>query len=424
MDHDQPQAPPQGKKFPCEKCGAKIEFDPASRSLKCPYCGHATVIAEPADEAAAEVVERDFDEYLTRLESGGGSTVAGHSSQVRCSGCGATVLLEDKVVTEKCPFCGTHLENQPESAAGMIAPESLVPFLHDFRAARESFTQWISGLWFAPSELHRAANLGQLNGIYVPYWTYDSITHTRYRGERGDDYQDTEYYTERDAQGNEVTRTRTVTRTRWTPVSGHVQHFFDDVLVCGTKSVPEHLVRSLEPWDLEKLEPFNADFLSGFKTERYGVGLRDGFGEAKQIMEPVIVRLIHRDIGGDHQRISSKQTQYQAITFKHLLLPVWVTHYRYQEKLYQILVNGRTGKVSGERPWSAWKIIRLILLILAAIVLIGVAFSAVQGKGKAPVRRGRAAASPSPAAAVIMTQSPAEKCMEKSRCRGSFWLPC
>ena len=380
-------SPPEGKLFPCEKCGAKIEFDPVSRSLKCPYCGHATIIAEPADEAEAAVVERDFEEYLAKLETENGAPIAGHASQVRCSGCGAMVLLDDKVVTEKCPFCSTHLENKPESAASMIPPESLVPFKRDFRYARAAFEKWIGSLWFAPSELKQAANLGQLAGVYVPYWTYDAMTNTRYRGERGDNYQDTETYTERDAQGNSVTKTRTVTRTRWNNVSGRVEHFFDDVLVCATKSVPEKLVSSLAPWDLDKLEPFNADFLSGFKTERYGLGLQGGFGEAKQTMEPEIVRLIHRDIGGDHQRISNKQTQYLGITFKHLLLPVWVANYRYRDKLFQILVNGRTGKLSGERPWSVWKIARLIILVLVAVILFAAVASMAKGKSpKAEVR--------------------------------------
>ena len=376
-------SPPKGKLFPCQECGAKIEFDPASRSLKCPYCGHATIIAEPATDAEAAVVERDFEEYLEKQETDAGAPIAGHASQVRCSGCGAMVLLEDKVVTEKCPFCGTHLENRPESAASMIPPESLVPFKLDLRTARGCFDKWLGGLWFAPSQLKEAANLGQLAGVYVPYWTYDAMTNTRYRGERGDDYQDTETYTATDAQGNLVAKTRSVTRTRWSSVSGRVEHFFDDVLVCGTKSVPEQLVSNLTPWNLDKLEPFNADFLSGFKTERYGIGLKEGFGEAKQMMEPEIVRLVHRDIGGDHQRISNKQTQYLAITFKHLLLPIWVAHYRYQERLFHILVNGRTGKVSGERPWSVWKIVRLILLILAIVILFGVVVSKAQGAGRA-----------------------------------------
>jgi DNA-directed RNA polymerase subunit RPC12/RpoP len=360
--------PPAGRLFPCEQCGGKVEFDPESRSLKCPYCGHTTKV--PAADSDEEVVERDFKAHLEKLESETGTTLAGRSSQVRCTGCGAQVLLEDKIVTEKCPYCGTHLENKPEHAAAMIPPESLIPFKRDLREAREAFEKWLHGLWFAPTELKTVANLGQLSGVYVPYWTYDAITYTRYTGERGDDYQVTETYTDRDAQGKTVTKTRTVTRTRWHSVSGEVEHFFDDVLVCGSKSVPPHLVTKLEPWDLGKLEPFRPEFLGGFKTERYAVGLREGFGEAKLLMEPEIVRLIRRDIGGDHQRIHSKRTRYFGVTFKHLLLPVWVANYRYHERLYQILVNGRTGRVSGERPWSAWKIARLVLLILLALVLI------------------------------------------------------
>lgn len=378
---------PTGKLFPCPACGAKVAFDPKTRSLKCPYCGHATAVPDPTDESAAAVVERDFDAYLGREESGTGAVIAGRSSQTRCTGCGATVLLEDKVATKECPFCGTHLENTPESAAGMIPPESLAPFAVDLRSARESFTTWLGSLWFAPTELKAVANLGQLSGVYVPYWTYDAMTYTAYRGERGDNYQDTETYTERDQNGNTVTKTRTVTRVRWWPASGEVQHFFDDVLVCGSKSVPPHLVSYLEPWDLNQLEGFRPEFLGGFTTERYAVGLKEGFGEAKQLMTPTIDNLVRRDIGGDHQRVSWKRTDYAAVTFKHLLLPVWVAHYRYHETLYQILVNGRTGKVSGERPWSTWKILRLVLLVLlaAGAVAAVVALTSGKAKGAGPV---------------------------------------
>jgi len=166
--------------------------------------------------------------------------------------------------------------------------------------------------------------------------------------------------------------------------------------------VPDRLVSCLPPWDLKRLEPFNADFLSGFKTERYGIGLREGFGEAKNLMQPEIVRLINRDIGGNHQRISSRNTQYDAITFKHLLLPMWVAHYRYQDRVFHILVNGRTGRISGERPWSAWKIFRLMLIIAAALLLIAALMYITErtsGKGEAaPRQRAEALASASPLA--------------------------
>src|SRR5439155_16342861 len=90
-------APPAGRKFPCPECGARLDFDPAERGLKCPYCGHAQKI-ERGD--AAEVVERDYQDYLDREESKG-RAIEGHSSQTRCPGCRAVVLLEDKVATAK-----------------------------------------------------------------------------------------------------------------------------------------------------------------------------------------------------------------------------------------------------------------------------------------------------------------------------------
>lgn len=136
-------------------------------------------------------------------------------------------------------------------------------------------------------------------------------------------------------------------QTRWHYVSGEVDHFFDDVLVCASKSVPVNYVNALEPWDLGRLETFTPHFLSGFKTERYVVTLAEGFGTAQQIMDVEIRRLCCRDIGGDHQRLSSVNTQHVGVTFKHILLPVWLAVYRYHNETYRILVNARTGEVQG-----------------------------------------------------------------------------
>jgi len=258
------------------------------------------------------------------------------------------------------------LENKPEAVHTMIAPESVLPFTVDLRKAREAFDAWLSSLWFAPNELRKIATLGQLSGIYLPYWTYDAMTISFYSGQRGDNYTTTESY--RDSNG--ATQTRTVTHTRWTSVSGDVQHFFDDVLICASKSLPADLITDLGLWPLNKLEPFQPDFLSGFKTERYGIDLKEGYQNSKRVMEPIIIQLIQRDIGGDHQRISDRKTRYSAVTFKPLLLPLWVAVYRYNDKTFQILVNGRTAKVTGYRPWSTWKIIRLVLLILLASSMI------------------------------------------------------
>ena len=196
------------------------------------------------------------------------------------------------------------------------------------------------------------------------------MTYTRYSGMRGDNYTDTETYTDA-TPGQQVTQTRTVVRTRWYPVSGEVQHFFDDVLVCGSKSVPPHLIRGLQPWKTcgTRAVPGPVPRRAQDRAVR-GRTSRRGSMIAKRLMEPTIMQLIREDIGGDHQRIDSTDTRYLGVTFKHCLLPVWVANYRYHEKLFQILINGRTGKVSGERPYSWWKIGALVLVILTVVALI------------------------------------------------------
>ena len=121
---------------------------------------------------------------------------------------------------------------------------------------------------------------------------------------------------------------------------------------------------------MENLVPFEKSYLSGFVTEKYQIDLESGFDVAKNIMDPKIRTLIRRDIGGDVQRIISTKTRYDDITFKHLLLPVYVSAYRYKNKLYQFLVNGRTGEVQGQRPYSWIKITLVILVVIAIIATI------------------------------------------------------
>jgi hypothetical protein len=158
-----------------------------------------------------------------------------------------------------------------------------------------------------------------------------------------------------------------------------VDHFFDDVLICASKSIPDDLMNQLAPWDLHSLEPFRDEFLAGFQTERYTVDLKPGFDQARQIMDGHIRTLCCRDIGGDHQRLHSVDTQHTAITFKHLLQPVWLAPYRYRDKTYRFVVNARTGEVVGTRPYSFAKIFWLIALIVGIIAAIGVISSTARG---------------------------------------------
>jgi hypothetical protein len=206
-------------------------------------------------------------------------------------------------------------------------------------------------------------------GIYVPFWTFDAATASRYTGQRGEYYYETRTVTV-NVNGRSEQRQEQVRHTRWHRVSGQVARDFDDVLVMASSSLPERLGNDLTPWDLTQLEPYSPDFLAGFQAEGYTIALADGHQTARDRMAHVIEGDVRRDIGGDAQQISSIDTRHSDETFKHILLPIWTAAYKYSGKSYRFVVNGQTGEVQGERPYSWWKI---GFAVLAVVVVAGVA---------------------------------------------------
>lgn len=353
------------REFPCGQCGAELHFEPGVAALKCQYCGHVNEIPQMPDA----IEEIDYHTVLAELEQ---STDVVEVKTVQCQGCGAQYTRDAGVASDQCPFCGTPIVSQGGSVR-VLKPKAVLPFHITQALALDRFRGWIRSLWFAPSALKQYARTeNRLTGMYVPYWTYDCSTVSQYTGQRGDDYYTTETYTAM-VSGRSVIRTRQVKRTRWRWASGTVRNSFDDVLVLASMSLPKVYAEKLEPWDLENLTPYRDEYLSGFRAESYHVDVRQGFEVAKGIMDPTIRAAICRDIGGDQQRIHSVNTQYHGITFKHVLLPVWLSAYRYREVVYRFLVNGRTGEVQGERPWSWVKITLAVVAAIALVAVIGVA---------------------------------------------------
>ncbi|MFD0580055.1 hypothetical protein [Dactylosporangium darangshiense] len=254
------------------------------------------------------------------------------------------------------------------SPQDLVVPEAVLPFVLDKRALRESLGTWAKSRWFAPSGLKKVTEAETAKSMYLPHWTYDTSTVTDYEGQRGEHYWVTETYTE-----NGETKTREVQKTRWYYANGTVARAFDDVLVTGTTKVSQKHLDSLDPWPLPNAQPYRPEFLAGHETLRYDVEPESGLENAKQKMVPVIERDCRDDIGGDEQRVDRMHTQYNDVTFKLMLLPVWIACYLYAGKTYNIQVNGITGEVAGERPYSALKIAMAILAALAVIaVIIGV----------------------------------------------------
>jgi ribosomal protein S27E len=338
-----------------------MDFDPQSGMLKCQSCG----TTQPVTATATVVESHPLDDALKHM-----TPLSAEALEVTCDGCGSVVVFEPPEVAGACSFCGAMIVAQPKAADPMIAPDAVLPVKITKEAAQNEVRQWIASRWFAPNELQKMARQEGIAGVYLPYWTYAADTSSQYSGARGVHYWQTEYFTTTDSNGNQIQESRQVMRTAWSPAAGHVARRFDDVLVPATKAVNEVRLNALEPWDLPSLCSYEPAYLAGFKAQRYQVALPDGFEKAKVVMERVITEDIRRDIGGDEQRVDGVQTATTNETFRHLLLPVWIGAYRFEGKVFQVVVNARTGEVQGERPYSATKIAALVVGILILILFL------------------------------------------------------
>ncbi len=350
----------QIQSFPCSSCGAKLEYSPGAARLKCPYCGSEEDI--PDGDAVEEI---PFTLDIPKPEL---SQLADNAIEVACPSCRANITFVPPDIAGKCPFCGTGIVAEGQTAHPVVTPGGILPAKISASQAKTSVQKWINSRWFAPTALKSLAQKEGVQGVYLPFWTCDSQTYSAYDGQRGDYYYRTKSVSRTNSDGETEWVEEQVRETSWHHVSGQVDRFFDDILVVGTRQIPEGKLVKLEPWDLSHLVPYSPAYMAGFKAQRSQVGLNDAIARAKLSMDRMIQSDVRDDIGGDEQQVGNVQTNYLDITYKHILMPVWISAYRYRNKQFQVMVNAQTGQVLGERPWSVGKI---AAAVIASAVVVG-----------------------------------------------------
>ena len=348
--------------YTCKSCGGNLEFNPKNHTMKCPYCS-------TEEEFEFEIVD-DIKEYDIMKGISNKSRDWGIEMRIlKCESCGSTNNIDTSTKASFCPFCGSsHIVSDEMYEDDMITPETIIPFKIEKKEAKERYKEWINKLWFAPNNLKMFAESDSLQGVYIPFWTYDADTTTIYNATRGDYYYVTHTTYE---NGQKVTRTEQ--KIRWTYVSGTYARYFDDILVSGSKNIPQTTIKEINDYNLKQLINYNPKFLSGFLAERYTINLETGWNTAKIDVDIGIEKGIINKVGGDICNITYKNTNYNQVLYKHLLLPIWLSTYKYKNKLYKYYVNGATGKIYGTRPYSIIKILLFTIFIFAisaAIVFI------------------------------------------------------
>lgn len=333
----------------CPACGGTMDFDPATGGLHCPFCDHQEEIKQV--EAA---LEQDF----TAAEETGSFNWGAEKKTVTCKSCGAVSVYDALQISDECPYCGSN-QVMEEKGADSLAPGGVVTFKITMQQAGERFVGWIKKKLFCPSKAKKSAKAEHFKGVYLPYWTFDANTSTMYSGSYGID----RTYTDSDGD--------THTTTDWYSTSGTYEAFVDDQPVLASTQHDEAMLDEIQPYDTARNLAYKPEYVAGFVSERYSIGLKEGWERAKKKikkwLESKIENKIMREHNADHARVEKMSTIYSNVKYKYLLLPVWLSSFTYKGKVYQFFVNGETGKVAGKSPVSALRVTIAVLIALAVI---------------------------------------------------------
>ncbi|MEM9746379.1 MAG: hypothetical protein AAF945_06770, partial [Actinomycetota bacterium] len=345
----------KSKTYPCPACGGEFHFDITLQMLKCPDCGKTLELTESDDQ----VSEKDLREALRLVRLGKvthTSNFLDDEKEIVCQNCGGHTTFTGSLTAEKCPYCATPIQRDDvHDAPDRLPVDGVLPFTVDESAAEELIDEWINGRWFAPNEFKQYSRTGSFSSVYTAYFTYDADTRTNYTGRRGDAYTVTVGHGE---------NRRTETRIRWSSVRGTVANTFDDITVFANDGFDRSRIAKLEPWPTQGAKPYSSEYAAGHLARTYDHDVEECLPQATSQMERTIEQTIRRDIGGDRQDIRSMDVNWMRMTYKHLLLPIWLLTVIYEQRPFQVYINGVTGEVHGERPYSKVKIAIAVTLAL------------------------------------------------------------
>lgn len=343
-------------KYHCPACGAEATWSPPKQALICPFCGTESPAELQRRGDHTVIIEHDLAVALRGLPDAERGWQAEKTS-VQCQSCRAISVFEATRIGQRCEFCGSAQLVPYEAVQDAFRPESLLPLKIGEGQARDLIRAWYHRQWLAPTALRTKALTDTAKGVYLPYWTFDARADAQWTADAGT------YYTARVGR-------RRVRRIRWQPAAGALSHVFDDELVCASTDVGAPLLREVEPFPATDLIPYDPGYLAGWTVERYQIDLVRAAARSREQMDAALRQLCARQVPGDTYRNLVVRASYSDQRFKHILAPVWLLIYTFRGQSYHVVVNGATGRIAGERPWSWVKILLLVLAVFLVVLAI------------------------------------------------------
>jgi DNA-directed RNA polymerase subunit RPC12/RpoP len=364
------------KTYTCPQCGANTRYDIAAGGVACEYCGYIQPAAGTTRQAPVGRRAQEFEftlETLSQAEQGWGMD----RRELVCDNCGASLTLPESFITVTCPFCASNKVNVRSVSTEQLRPRFLVPFKIQPEEIRRRAQVWLGKGWFHPAELSTSAVVERLNGVYLPFWTFGATIAASWKAEVGHPHQESYY-----DSGSKSWKTRTVIKWRWE--DGQVKVKIDDLVVTGSSRLSHLILERLRPFNLNELVAYAPDYLAGWQAQAYDVTLPQAWEQAKTSMRETSKKACYTDINSAHVRNFSMTGDFGEETWRYILLPVYLTAYRFENKVYQVMANGQTAVVAGQKPvawWKVWLAIAALLLPGLVLGLVGLVALLADGMG-------------------------------------------
>jgi len=351
----------------CPQCSANLIFNPDTQKLECAFCGGAfdpsTIESTPDEllegktrgaqdqakafegekdsvfEAEAENAEFKVTEKEGELEDNS------DKQEFVCNACGARVVTDSHTSATFCAFCGS-----PALVTRRLSrefkPDYIIPFKLSKEEAVGIFEKHCDSIDHLPRDFSSKKVLSKMTGLYVPTWVISTevtvdVVGTGYRGRMVDSvYSDSHVATSEDFM--KLTY-------------GKVKFRLKDVPFDGEKKIANRLIAAAEPFDYSELIRFRPEFLQGFLAEKYDELPIDMTDRIYRRLDKYALQVCDKvTFGYDGFEPSSDASivRYNNQDIKYTLLPCWFLSLDYDGRTYQYIVNGQTGKVSGEFPYS------------------------------------------------------------------------
>jgi len=343
--------------FMCPQCGATTAYSVADGGLTCTHCGYYEAPQAAALGKRAAQFEFTVD-TMQRAAQGWGV----ERKEIACQNCGAAASLPAESLTYTCAFCGSNKVIQRQAPQDVLRPRYLVPFKVQAEACAQIARGWLGSSWMTPANLRQISQIGKFTGIYLPYWTLDSITHADWKAEVG--HTKTERYYD-----NGEWKTRTVIEWRWE--SGHVDLAIDDLPVSGTARLSGVLLGKVQDFNLSDLVTYDPKYLAGLQAQAYDVTLEKAWEAGRQQMREKTRQACLGQASTPQVRNFSMSLDFANESWRYILAPAYISNYSYDGKTYQAMVNGQTGAIAGQRPVDWNKVWLAIAALLAPGALLG-----------------------------------------------------